>query len=235
MTMQPDASAIQQLFDRIAPLYDRLNDRLSFGTHRIWKQMAIAWSEAQPGDRVLDVCCGSGDLAVRLAEVVGSTGTVVGADFSSAQLEVARRRSYQQLREVEWVQADALDLPFPDNHFDAATMGYGLRNLTDIPQGLGQLHRVLKPGAKVAILDMHRPQSAPMQAFQQWYLDRLVVPTAQQFQLQDEYAYIAPSLDRFPSGSVQVQLAQSVGFAQVVHYPLMGGMMGVLVARKPQF
>lgn len=233
MTMQPDAAEIQQLFDRIAPLYDRLNDSLSFGTHRIWKQMAVNWSGAKAGDRVIDVCCGSGDIALLLAEVVGKMGTVVGTDFSAAQLEVARGRSYQQLRPVDWVQGDALNLPFEDNSFDAATMGYGLRNLTDIPQGLGELYRILKPGAAVAILDMHRPQSAGMRAFQQWYLNTLVVPTAQRFRLKEEYAYIAPSLDRFPSGRQQVQLAQSTGFERVVHYPLMGGMMGVLVAHKP--
>ncbi|NMG57575.1 bifunctional demethylmenaquinone methyltransferase/2-methoxy-6-polyprenyl-1,4-benzoquinol methylase UbiE [Geitlerinema sp. P-1104] len=233
MTMPPDAAEIQQLFDRIAPLYDRLNDSLSFGTHRIWKQMAVNWSGAKGGDRVLDVCCGSGDIALLLAEVVGKTGMVVGADFSAAQLEVARHRSYQQLRSVNWVQADALQLPFEDQSFDAATMGYGLRNLTDIPQGLRELYRVLQPRATVAILDMHRPQSAGMRAFQQWYLNTLVVPTAQRFRVKEEYAYIAPSLDRFPSGSRQVQLAQSAGFERVVHYPLMGGMMGVLVAQKP--
>lgn len=231
--MQPDAAEIQQLFDRIAPLYDRLNDSLSFGTHRIWKQMAVNWSGAKAGDRVIDVCCGSGDIALLLAEVVGKMGTVVGTDFSAAQLEVARGRGYQQLRPVDWVQGDALNLPFEDNSFDAATMGYGLRNLTDIPQGLGELYRILKPGAAVAILDMHRPQSAGMRAFQQWYLNTLVVPTAQRFRLKEEYAYIAPSLDRFPSGRQQVQLAQSTGFERVVHYPLMGGMMGVLVAHKP--
>nr|WP_219730022.1 bifunctional demethylmenaquinone methyltransferase/2-methoxy-6-polyprenyl-1,4-benzoquinol methylase UbiE [Sodalinema gerasimenkoae] len=231
--MQPDAAEIQQLFDRIAPLYDRLNDSLSFGTHRIWKQMAVNWSGAKTGDRVVDVCCGSGDIALLLAEVVGKTGTVVGIDFSAVQLDVARRRSHQQLRPVDWVQGDALNLPFEENTFDAATMSYGLRNLTDIPQGLGELYRILKPGAAVAILDMHRPQSAGMRAFQQWYLNTLVVPTAQRFRLKEEYAYIAPSLDRFPSGRQQVQLAQSTGFERVVHYPLMGGMMGVLVAHKP--
>lgn len=229
---RPKAVEVQQLFDRIAPVYDRLNDSLSFGVHRLWKQMTVTWSQARPGDKVLDVCCGSGDLALLLAERVGDTGRVVGADFAAAQLEVARRRSYLELRSVEWVQADALALPFADDSFDAATMGYGLRNLTDIPRGLQELYRVLKPGASVAVLDMHRPRSPLMQQFQRWYLDRLVVPTAQRYQMTDEYAYIQPSLDRFPTGEVQVALARAAGFDRAVHYPLAGGMMGVLVAQK---
>lgn len=230
--VRPTADRVQALFDRIAPVYDRLNDDLSFGLHRVWKRMAIAWAEVEPGDAVLDLCCGSGDLALLAAERTGDTGRVVGADFSAAQLDVARRRSYLQLRSVEWVQADALALPFADGSFDAATMGYGLRNLTDIPRGLRELHRVLKPGASAAVLDMHRPPSSLAQQFQRWYLDRLVVPTAQRYAMTDEYAYIQPSLERFPTGNEQVRLARAARFDRAVHYPLAGGMMGVLVVRR---
>jgi demethylphylloquinol methyltransferase len=133
---------------------------------------------------------------------------------------------------VEWIEGDALQLPFAANQFDAATMGYGLRNLVNIPLGLSELYRVLKPGAKVAVLDFHRPESTWMQSFQQWYLDRLVVPLAESLNLKQEYAYIMPSLDRFPTGRQQVELARQAGFATVTHYPIAGGMMGVLVAQK---
>ncbi|WP_017662340.1 bifunctional demethylmenaquinone methyltransferase/2-methoxy-6-polyprenyl-1,4-benzoquinol methylase UbiE [Baaleninema simplex] len=228
----PDATQIQNLFDRIAPVYDRLNDSLSLGLHRIWKQMAISWSKAGAGQTCLDLCCGSGDLALRLAETVGRSGRVVGADFSRSQLDIARQRSRDRGLSVEWVQADALNLPFADATFDAATMGYGLRNLTDIPRGLRELYRVLKPGATAAILDMHRPTSTAMLGFQQWYLETFVVPTAESFGLTDEYAYIQPSLDRFPTGSQQVELARQAGFDRAVHYPIAGGTMGVLVAVK---
>jgi demethylmenaquinone methyltransferase/2-methoxy-6-polyprenyl-1,4-benzoquinol methylase len=111
-------------------------------------------------------------------------------------------------------------------------MAYGLRNLTDISQGLRELHRVLKAGAKVAILDFHQPQSPMMRQFQQWYLDTIVVPTARQYGLANEYAYISPSLDRFPSGNRQMQLAQEAGFSAATHYLILGGLMGVLVLTR---
>ncbi len=241
-TAPPSATDIQGLFDRIAPVYDSLNERLSFGLHRVWKRMAVRWSGAAPGQQVLDVCCGSGDLALLLAQQVGATGTVYGLDFSAELLAVAEKRwqslSGGELRRacptlsIHWVQGDALALPFEANTFDAATMGYGLRNLTDIPQGLAELRRVLKPGASAAILDFHRPQGWMAEQFQRWYLEALVVPTAEQMGLTDEYAYIGPSVDRFPTGPEQVELARQAGFEQAVHYPIAGGLMGVLVVSR---
>ncbi len=166
-----------------------------------------------------------------LARQVGPTGSVYGVDFSAELLAAAGDRSQRQppACPIHWTLGDALDLPFDDHTFDAATIGYGLRNLTDIPRGLAELRRVLKPGAKAAILDFHRPQQGLMAQFQQWYLDTVVVPMARQMGLTDEYAYIAPSLDRFPLGPEQVALARQAGFTQAVHYPIAGGLMGVLV------
>lgn len=230
----PDADYIRDLFDRIAPVYDDLNQSLSFGLHTIWKQMAVDWSGAQPGMTALDVCCGSGDLALLLARRVGAQGQVTGVDFAVEQLAIAaqRARAKGYAAWTDWVEADALRLPFKENQYDAVTMGYGLRNLTDIPHGLSELHRVLKPGAKAAVLDFHRPSSELVQQFQAWYLDTVVTPAAQQRGLTEEYAYIGPSVDRFPMGSEQVMLAHQAGFSQAVHYPLAGGMMGVLVTQK---
>ncbi|MEA5512173.1 bifunctional demethylmenaquinone methyltransferase/2-methoxy-6-polyprenyl-1,4-benzoquinol methylase UbiE [Crocosphaera sp. UHCC 0190] len=228
------ATEIQGIFDRIAPVYDQLNQRLSLGQHRIWKQMTVKWCEPQPGDVGLDVCCGSGDLAQLLARKVGKTGRVVGLDFSPEQLAIADLRAqnnYPSLA-LKWVEGDALTLPFEDNTFDCATMGYGLRNVVDIPRCLQELHRVLKPTAKVAILDFHRPTQPWMRTLQQWYLDNFVVPTAKGFGLTDEYAYIMPSLERFPLGTEQVKLAYEAGFSHAVHYLIAGGMMGVLVGTK---
>ena len=228
------STQIRDIFDRIAPVYDQLNDWLSLGQHRIWKKMAVKWSNAIPGDTCLDLCCGSGDLALLLGRQVGATGGVYGVDFSTAQLAIARERAQHQYPHVPiiWVEADVLALPFADNHFDAATMGYGLRNVTDIPRSLKELHRVLKPDAKAAILDFHRPSNFQLRAFQQWYLDTIVVPIAQQLGLTEEYAYISPSLDRFPTGSQQVELALQSEFAAATHYPIANDMMGVLVVTK---
>ena len=231
---RPMTNEIQAIFNRIAPVYDQLNDWLSLGQHRIWKEMAVKWSAAKPGDTCLDLCCGSGDLALRLARRVGTTGQVYGVDFSPNLLETAKERSKKQYPQpaIAWVEADALNLPFEDNQFDAATMGYGLRNVTDITRSLQELYRVLKPGAKAAILDFHRPSNPQLRTFQQWYLNNFVVPVANHLGLKEEYAYISPSLDRFPVGKEQVELAYQVGFAVVTHYPIANGMMGVLVVEK---
>ena len=225
---------IRTIFNRIAPVYDQLNDWLSLGQHRVWKEMTVKWSAAKPGDTSLDLCCGSGDLSFRLARRVGRTGQVYGVDFSSQLLEIAKKRSQSQYPQpnITWVEADVLDLPFEDDKFDAATMGYGLRNVTDIKGSLKEVHRVLKTGAKAAILDFHRPSYPQLRAFQQWYLGNLVVPIANNLGLKEEYAYISPSLDRFPTGKEQVELARQVGFASATHYPIANGMMGVLVITK---
>ena len=230
--VQPEASQIRQLFDRIAPQYDQMNQDMSLGLHRVWKQMAVRWSGASAGMTCLDVCCGSGDLALLLARQVGPTGQVTGTDFAVEQLAIASERSPHLQPRLGWVDADALNLPFADGSYEAATMAYGLRNLTDISQGLSELCRVLKPGATAAILDFHKPTNPLVVQFQQWYLDVVVVPAAERLGLSEEYAYISPSVDRFPLGPQQVDLALAAGFGRAVHYPIAGGMMGVLVATR---
>ena len=230
----PAATEIKEIFNRIAPVYDELNDRLSFGQHRIWKLMAVKWSGAKAGDDTLDICCGSGDLALLLAKQVGNTGKVTGLDFAIEQLAIAKQRQMQKCPTVpmEWLEGDALNLPFKSDRFDCATMGYGLRNVTNIPLALQELHRVLKPGAKAAVLDFHRSNPGLMQTFQEWYLANIVVPTAEDLGMKEEYAYINPSIERFPSGKQQIEIARAAGFNSAVHYPLMGGMMGILVVNK---
>ncbi|MFB2876992.1 bifunctional demethylmenaquinone methyltransferase/2-methoxy-6-polyprenyl-1,4-benzoquinol methylase UbiE [Floridanema aerugineum] len=227
-------SEIQAIFNNIAPVYDNLNDWLSLGQHRVWKLMTVKWSQAKTGDTCIDLCCGSGDLTQILARQIGNTGQVFGVDFSAGLLAIAKQRvqnHYPPLA-IDWVEADVLQLPFPDNYFDCATMGYGLRNVTDIPICLRELYRILKPGATAAILDFHRPDNPVMQNFQQWYLKNLVVTAAEQFGLTEEYAYISPSLDKFPQGQQQVNLAQQAGFSTATHYPIAGGIMGVLRITK---
>jgi demethylphylloquinol methyltransferase len=225
---------VRAIFNRIAPVYDEFNDRLSFGQHRIWKQMAVKWSGAKRGDTCIDLCCGSGDIALRLGQCVGQRGHVYGVDFSTNLLAAAQGRSLHKYPQppITWVEADVLNLPFEDNHFDAGTMGYGLRNVTDISRCLQELYRVLKPGAKGAILDFHRPYNQLFRSFQEWYLANMVVPLATEMGLKDEYAYINPSLERFPQGKEQVELALEVGFVDVTHYPIANGMMGMLVVSK---
>jgi demethylmenaquinone methyltransferase/2-methoxy-6-polyprenyl-1,4-benzoquinol methylase len=238
----PTPEQIRTLFNRIAPVYDQFNDWLSLGQHRVWKKMAVKWSNPHPSATCLDLCCGSGDLTQMLAQQVGVTGQVFGVDFSSEQLAIAKSRSkplicksvhhHGQSGCITWLEADVLDLPFDDAAFDAITMGYGLRNVASIPRCLQEIHRVLKPDCKAAILDLNQPENHWVQAFQQWYLQTIVVPLATQFGLTEEYAYLGPSLSKFPAGPEQVNLALQAGFSQAVHYPIAGGTMGVLVLTK---
>ncbi|NUN65453.1 bifunctional demethylmenaquinone methyltransferase/2-methoxy-6-polyprenyl-1,4-benzoquinol methylase UbiE [Pseudanabaena biceps] len=233
---RPSETDVQQIFDRIAPVYDRFNDLLSLGQHRIWKKMALRWCEPKQGETWLDLCCGSGDMTRLLAKQVAPTGKVIGVDFSRELLAIAahKTKSYplNMQKAIAWQQANVLELPFEDSSCNGATISYGLRNVVDIPQCLAELHRVLKAGAKVAILDFHRPSDRLIQSFQNFYLDRVVVPLADRFNMTAEYAYIAPSLARFPIGSEQVQLAKNAGFRQAQHYAIASGMMGILVLQK---
>ncbi|HIK36641.1 MAG: bifunctional demethylmenaquinone methyltransferase/2-methoxy-6-polyprenyl-1,4-benzoquinol methylase UbiE [Geminocystis sp.] len=232
MNFTSSPSQIQHMFDRIAPVYDLLNDWLSLGLHRVWKQMTVNWSNPDPAGIAIDLCCGTGDLTFLLAKKI-KKGKVIGVDFSPRLLAVARekarRRGYDK---IEWLEADVLKLPFPDNSIDCITMGYGLRNVVDIPAGMREIWRVLKPGKKAAILDFHRPDNGWLAAAQQWYLENIVVTAASFFGNQQDYAYIHPSIKRFPNGKQQIAIAKQIGFSQQTHYPLMGGMMGVLVLTK---
>jgi demethylmenaquinone methyltransferase/2-methoxy-6-polyprenyl-1,4-benzoquinol methylase len=227
MAIKPEATAVQSMFNRIGAKYDPLNDWLSFGQHHIWKLMAVKWSAPIAGGKGLDICCGTGDLTQLLHRKIGDQGETVGLDFSGELLTIAQQK-YPQLP-ITWQEGNALDLPFRDDYFDCVTMGYGLRNVLDIPQCLREIKRVLKTGGKAAILDFNRPRSPLMNQAQQWYLDYLVVPLAARMNLKTEYEYIFPSLQRFPLGHEQVNLALDAGFIQAIHYPIAAGLMGVLV------
>jgi demethylmenaquinone methyltransferase/2-methoxy-6-polyprenyl-1,4-benzoquinol methylase len=158
-TLEPDS--VRGMFDRIAPVYDSMNRVMTVGLDRRWRKLAVR-EAVWPGDRVLDACCGTGDLAVE-AERQG--GRVVGLDFSERMLERARRKSGA----IEWIQGDALALPFDDEAFDAATVGFGVRNLVDLEAGLRELARVVRPGGKVAVLEITRPTGILRPFFGLWF------------------------------------------------------------------
>lgn len=235
-----EGAAREELFSTISPVYDELNDQLSFGMHKVWKRMTVKWSGAAPGCAALDVCCGSGDIALILAEVVGRTGSVVGLDFSGPMLTDAALREASKRESnggaaaptVQWIQGDAMDLPFEDATFDAATMGYGLRNVADIPKALHELHRVLRPGCRAAILDFNNSEDGIVDTAQEWFLENLVVPAADAKGVGDEYRYLRPSIKNFPKGKEQERLALEAGFSKAKHFEIGFGLMGVLVVAK---
>ena len=227
----PNAEAVRALFERIAPAYDRLNDTLSLGLHRLWKRQAIAWLQPASGQRLLDLCCGTGDLALVMAERVRPAGLVLGLDAAAAPLERARGRARRQpWLPLEFRQGDALATGLADGWADGAVMAYGLRNLSDAGAALVELRRLLRPGGRAAVLDFNRPldPQGATAAFQRFYLRQVVVPLARQAGLEAEYAYLEDSLSRFPTGPEQERLAREAGFAHARHRLLVGGQMGVL-------
>jgi len=235
-----DPTAVRDLFEQIAPRYDQLNDLLSFGLHRLWKRQAVAFLQPRPGQRLLDLCCGTGDLALVLAAKVRPRGGVLGIDCAEAPLAVARQRAAQQpWLPLEFQRGDALATGLADGWADGACLAYGLRNLADPGAGLRELRRVLRGGGRAAVLDFNRPEAATgaldapwggaaTAAFQRQYLRRLVVPLAGAFGLPEHYAYLEASLDRFPSAREQVALAAKAGFSRARHRPLAAGLMGLL-------
>jgi demethylphylloquinol methyltransferase len=229
----PTSQEVKALFNQIAPIYDSLNDGLSFGLHRVWKLMTVKWSNPQASSVALDLCCGSGDLTFLLAQKI-TQGEVFAVDFSCDLLDIAREKEVKQKlpKGINWLEADVLNLPFEDNYFDCATMGYGLRNVVDIPLCLQEIRRVLKANGKVAILDFHKPANDWIAQSQKWYLDNIVVNFAQSLGAKDEYAYIYSSLERFPNDQKQIQLALEAGYSEARHYSLLGGIMGVLLLTK---
>ena len=234
--MQPgDPAAVRQLFEQIAPSYDRLNDTLSLGLHRLWKRQAIAYVAPRPGQRLLDLCCGTGDLALLLAEKVRPGGQVLGLDAAAAPLQRAHQRAAREpWLPLRFDQGDALATGLGDGWADGALMAYGLRNLVDPARGLAELRRVLRDGGRAAVLDFNRPDPAGglsqgwAAQFQHFYLNRVVVPVASLVDLKDHYAYLETSLARFPTALQQIELARQAGFAEVGYRPLAAGLMGFL-------
>jgi demethylmenaquinone methyltransferase / 2-methoxy-6-polyprenyl-1,4-benzoquinol methylase len=220
-TLEPES--VRGMFDRIAPVYDAMNRVMTVGLDRRWRKLAVG-EVVWPGDRVLDACCGTGDLAVE-AERRG--GRVVGLDFSERMLERARKKSGA----IEWVQGDALALPFGAGEFDAATVGFGVRNLEDLDRGFGELHRVLRPGGKLAVLEITRPRGLLRVFFGVW-LDVLVPLAGKVLPGGRAYAYLPASVKRFPGPEDLSRLLQGSGFREVRFRLLGGGSVALHVAER---
>ena len=207
------------MFDRIAPVYDVMNHAMTGGLDRRWRRLT-AEAVVAPGDRVLDACCGTGDLALA-ARAAG--GTVVGLDFSERMLERARRKS----SEIEWVEGDLLRLPFADGSFDAATVGFGVRNVADLDAGLRELRRVVRPGGRLGILEIVRPKG-PLALFYRAWFDGLIPLVGKALPGGAAYSYLPASVRRFPGPAELEERVRAVGFHPVAHR-LLGGRIVVLM------
>jgi demethylmenaquinone methyltransferase/2-methoxy-6-polyprenyl-1,4-benzoquinol methylase len=212
LTLAPDS--VRTMFDRIAPVYDVMNRVMTAGLDVRWRRLA-AEAAVRKGDRVLDAACGTGDLAI--ADLKAGGGKVTGLDFSEKMLERARAKHTA----IEWIQGDMLALPFADETFDAATVGFGVRNVEDLALGLRELRRVLRPGGRLAILEITQPRGALRPFYSLWF-DRVVPLLGKVLPGGDAYTYLPASVKRFPTAERLADMLREAGFGDV-RFKLMGG------------
>jgi len=212
LTLAPDS--VRTMFDRIAPVYDVMNHLMTAGLDVRWRRLA-ADAAVRKGDRVLDAACGTGDLAI--ADLKAGAGKVTGLDFSEKMLERARSKHAS----IEWVQGDMLALPFADETFDAATVGFGVRNVDNLELGLRELRRVLRPGGRLAILEITQPRGALRPFYSLWF-DRVVPLLGKVLPGGDAYTYLPASVKRFPTAERLAEMLREAGFGDV-RFKLMGG------------
>ena len=233
------AAKVNDLFAAIARRYDLLNDLQSFGMHRLWKRRVVRLAGVKPGDRALDLCCGTGDIAFALARQGAVT---TGLDFSEKMLEVAVARSQRpksptsisQLPAPNFIQGDAQQIPFPDQSFDTVTVGYGLRNLTSWERGLDEMFRVARPGARLIVLDFGKPPNA---AWRKIYFTHLKCSVPLMGWLfcgnAQAYAYILESLKNYPAQLAVAEKMRVLKLSNVRVINLLGGAMAINYGEKP--
>jgi demethylmenaquinone methyltransferase/2-methoxy-6-polyprenyl-1,4-benzoquinol methylase len=211
------------MFDRIASVYDLMNSVMTAGMHHRWRSRAADLAALGPGDRALDVATGTGDLAIELAGRVGTAGEVIGSDFSEGMLELARQKSGV----VRFEHGNALDLPYDDDLFDAATVGFGARNFSDLPKGLKEMSRVVRPGGRVVVLEITTPERPPLSWFFDVWFDR-VVPLLGRFAGDpDAYTYLPNSVRRFPNARGLGAAMAAVGLVDVRWIVTAGGIIAI--------
>jgi demethylmenaquinone methyltransferase/2-methoxy-6-polyprenyl-1,4-benzoquinol methylase len=231
---EPRAAKVNDLFAAIARRYDLLNDLQSFGLHRRWKRRVVELAQVKTGDRALDLCCGTGDLAFALARRGAET---TGLDFSEKMLEVAaarQRNLKSQISNLKFIQGDAQQIPFPDNSFDIVTVGYGLRNLASWERGLNEMFRVARPGTRLIVLDFGRPPNALWRSLYFTHLKISVPLIGWLFCGNSQaYAYILESLKHYPAQLAVAEKMRALKLANVRVINLLGGAMAINYGEKP--
>jgi demethylmenaquinone methyltransferase/2-methoxy-6-polyprenyl-1,4-benzoquinol methylase len=224
------AGMVDEVFHSVATRYDLMNDLMSAGIHRIWKRFTLELSGVRKGHSVLDIAGGTGDLAARLTELVGPQGRVVLADINDSMLKVGRDKLLDAGRvgNVEFVQADAQNLPFPDNTFDCVTIAFGLRNVTDIDLALRSMLRVLKPGGRLLVLEFSKPHNPWLSKAYDTYSFR-VLPVMGRLVANDSgsYQYLAESIRKHPDQDTLRDMMEDAGFCQVEYHNMTGGIVAL--------
>jgi demethylmenaquinone methyltransferase/2-methoxy-6-polyprenyl-1,4-benzoquinol methylase len=214
---------VRAMFDRIARVYDLMNSVMTVGLHHRWRERAADLAAVGPGDRVLDVATGTGDLAIELSRRVVPGGEVVGTDFSDRMLELARAKAPG----IAFEQANALELPYDDGSFDAATVGFGARNFSDLARGLSEMARVVRPGGRVVVLEITTPSRPPLSWFYRLWFDRLVPLMGRAAGDPDAYSYLPNSVRRFPDARGLAAAMAAVGLVNVRWLLTAGGIIAI--------
>jgi demethylmenaquinone methyltransferase / 2-methoxy-6-polyprenyl-1,4-benzoquinol methylase len=219
---------VRAMFDRIAGFYDRMNSVMTAGLHHRWRARAADLAAVGPGSRALDVATGTGDLAIELARRVGPGGEVIGSDFSEQMLALARRKA--PALTFEW--GNALELPYADAGFDAATVGFGARNFSDLDRGLAEMARVVRPGGRVVILEITTPQRPPLSTFFRVWFDRIVPLLGRLTGESLAYSYLPSSVRRFPGPEGLAAAMARAGLRDIRWILTAGGIIAIHVGTR---
>lgn len=233
---QEKAGQVAQVFHSVAGKYDMMNDLMSMGVHRLWKRFTIELSGVRPGHQVLDIAGGTGDLTMKFSDLVGRDGQVVLADINASMLQVGRGRLTDRgyVGNIEYVQADAEHLPFPDNSFNAVSIAFGLRNVTDKDQALRDMCRVLKPGGKLLVLEFSKPTNPLLsKAYDLYSFNAL--PLMGQLVAGDgnSYQYLAESIRMHPDQETLKGMMDAAGFVNTRYHNMTGGIVALHAGIKP--
>ncbi len=220
---------VRAMFDRIAGVYDRMNSVMTAGMDARWRERAVDLAGVSPGDRALDVATGTGDLARELGRRVGPEGEVVGLDFSESMLEIARAKA----PELRFETGNALDLPYADGEFAAATVGFGARNFSDLRTGLAEMARVTRPGGRVVVLEITTPQQPPLSWFFRLWFDTVIPALGRLAGDPDAYTYLPSSVRRFPAPPELAAELAATGLVNVRWILTAGGIIAIHAGTVP--
>lgn len=239
MNKQPDSISskeqfVHQVFESIAPKYDRMNTLLSFRRHKAWRRFAMRQMNVQLGDEAIDVCCGTADWAISLA-AASKTGRVIGLDFSDQMLVYGEQKVTRAglKDQVQLVQGNAMQLPYPDNSFDHATIGFGLRNVPDVYQVINEMRRVVRPGGQVVSLELSKPIWPAFRMIYYFYFQKILPFLGKLFANRyQQYRWLPESLIDFPDHRELAHIFRECGLTDVQAYPLTGGIAALHIGVK---
>lgn len=224
------AGKVAQVFHSVAAKYDLMNDLMSFGIHRVWKRFTIDCSGVRRGQKVLDLAGGTGDLAAKFSRIVGEQGEVILADINDSMLKIGREklRNLGVIGNINYVQANAEALPFPDNHFDCITIAFGLRNVTDKDKALRSMYRVLKPGGRLLVLEFSKPLLEPLNKAYDAYSFHILPKIGELVAHDSEsYRYLAESIRMHPDQETLKSMMDDAGFENTTYFNLTGGIVAL--------